>query len=452
MNKNEKKPGEQVLATSRTTTPGGTCTDCHVDFFTVHVFFDGTGNNRFNTEVFRESSKKARRYINFVTGIGSVSYENYYSNIALLFMAIKVSKVVKAIYIEGAGTVKYKADTRRGMMLGWAEAGREARIEEAFEKLEKTVDKVNKSRVILNVYGFSRGASWARHFCHLVKAKNSKWKQSKINFVGIYDTVSSDGIEIHNDIEELGLDIGKAEEINYIAHLTAQNDYREKFPLTPIHRAIKDGIGFECSFPGAHSNLGGGYEEIDKDKDKFLGLVDVPAHEQGDEYIDIEWFKRKGYYNDSQITEAPAGLLKNKKQYVGNREVLNNYQFITCDAMRLIAENKANYALKKESDFKVGVNNLLTVDELNKFHQVVLKYIQDNFNKKGDGYVVPMLPDEEMITIYNQYIHNSLEYGSTAGGGTKDNKTISADGKLDYYSNPTRPQVQKGYKADEPLQ
>lgn len=448
---NAPKPAQQVLATSRTTTPGGTCTDCHVDFFTVHVFFDGTGNNRFNTEVFRESSKKARRYINFFTGIGSVSYENYYSNIALLFMAFKETDNVKAIYIEGAGTVKYKADTRRGMMLGWAGAGREARIEEAFKQLKDVVDKVNRSRVILNVYGFSRGASWARHFCHLVKAKNSEWKQSKINFVGIYDTVSSDGIEIHNDVEELGLDIGKAEEINYIAHLTAQNDYRNKFPLTPIHRAIKDGIGFECSFPGAHSNLGGGYEEIDKDKDKFLGLVDVPAHEQGDEYIDIEWFKRKGYYNDAQITETPAGLLNNKKQYVGNREVLNNYQFITCDAMRLIAEKKANYELLEESEFKVGRSGLATVDELNKFHQVALKYIHDNFNKKGGGYVVPMLPDEEMVKIYNRYIHNSLEYGSTAGGGTKDNKTISADGKLDY-SNPTRPQVQKGYKADEPLQ
>ena len=383
MIKNKKKPGEEPLATGVTSTPGGTYVKVRIKMLTVHVFFDGTGNNRFNTEIFREDpSKKARRYINFVTGIGSVSYENYYSNIALLFMAFKETDNAKAIYIEGAGTVKYKADTRRGMMLGWAGAGREARIEDAFKQLNNVVGQVDKSRVILNVYGFSRGASWARHFCHLVKAKNSKWKQSKINFVGIYDTVSSDGIGIHNDVEELGLDIGKAEEINYIAHLTAQNDYRNKFPLTPIHRAKKDGIGFECSFPGAHSDLGGGYEEIDKDKDKFLGLVDVPAHEQGDEYIDIEWFKRKGYYNDSQITEAPTGLLNNKKQYVGNREVLNNYQFITCDAMRLIAEKKANYALKKESDFKVGVNNLLTVDELNKFHQVALKYIQDNFNKK----------------------------------------------------------------------
>ncbi len=341
MTTNEKEVGEECIGTGETSTPGDTCVDCEIDSLTVHVFFDGTGNNRFNTEIFRESSKKARRYINFVTDIGSVSYENYYSNIALLFMAIKVSKEVKAIYIEGAGTIKYKADTRRGMMLGWAGAGREARIEEAFKQLKNVIGKVDKSEVTLNVYGFSRGASWERHFCHLVKSEKYKdWNDCIINFVGIYDTVSSDGIEIHNDVEELGLDIGKAEEINYIAHLTAQNDYREKFPLTPIHRAIKDGIGFECSFPGAHSNLGGGYEERDKDKDKFLGLVDVPAHEQGDEYIDIEWFKRKGYYNDAQITETPAGLLNHKKQYVGNREVLNNYQFITCDAMRLIAEKK----------------------------------------------------------------------------------------------------------------
>lgn len=451
MSEIEAKPGEQVLATSETTIPGETYTKAERDKLTVHVFFDGTGNNRFNTEIFREDpSKKARRYINFVTGIGSVSYENYYSNVALLFMAFKETDNVKPIYIEGAGTVKYKADTRTGMMLGHGEAGREARIEEAFQHLKDVVGEMDKSRVTLNVYGFSRGAFWARHFCYLVKAKNSKWRNSKINFVGIYDTVSSDGIDIHDDVEELGLDIGKAEEINYIAHLTAQNDYRNKFPLTPIHRAIKDGIGFECSFPGAHSDVGGGYKEKEIDTNKFLGLVGVPAHEQGDKYIDIEWFKRKGYYNDAQITEIPSGLLNNKKQYVGNREVLNNYQFITCDVMRLIAENKASYATKPTSEFRTGLNTLFKSVELNKFHQLALGYINDNFNKKGGGYAVPMLPDKEMREIYNQYIHNSLEYGSVAGGGTKDNKMLRVDGMLDY-SNPKRPQVQKGYKTDESL-
>lgn len=383
---NEPKPGQQVLATSKTTTPGETFTEAKLEILTVHVFFDGTGNNRFNTEAHRkDKSQTPKRYVNFITDIGSVSYENYYSNIALLFMAINEKDDVKAIYIEGAGTRKEKTDTRRGMMLGWAEAGREARIEEAFQALEKTVDKVNKSRVILNVYGFSRGASWARHFCHLVKAKDSKWKNSKINFVGIYDTVSSDGVAIHNDVEELGLDIGKAEEINYIAHLTAQNDYRNKFPLTPIHCAIKDGIGFECSFPGAHSDLGGGYEECFEEH-KCLGLVDVSAHEQGDEYIDIEWFKRKGYYNkEEQITEVPAGVLKNKKQYVSKRSVHYNYQFITCDVMRLIAEKKAYYELKDRSDFSNGIKAIKVFDELTKFHQLALSYINDNFNKKGGG-------------------------------------------------------------------
>ena len=114
--------------------------------------------------------------------------------------------------------------------------------------------------------------------------------------------------------------------------------------------------------------------------------VDVSAHEQGDEYIDIEWFKRKGYYNkEEQITEVPAGVLKNKKQYVSKRSVHYNYQFITCDVMRLIAEKKAYYELKDRSDFSNGIKAIKVFDELTKFHQLALSYINDNFNKKGGG-------------------------------------------------------------------
>ena len=87
MTKNEKKPGEQVLATSKTTTPGETYTKAIVERLTVHMFFDGTGNNRFNTTSHRENPKTSPE--------GSVSYENYYSNIALLFMAMQEFDDVK---------------------------------------------------------------------------------------------------------------------------------------------------------------------------------------------------------------------------------------------------------------------------------------------------------------------------------------------------------------------
>lgn len=445
MIKNKKKPGEEPLATGVTSTPGGTYVEVRIKTLKVHVFFDGTGNNRFNTEAHRKDPSQSPKG-DSIGGVGRDSYENYYSNIALLFMAIKETDDVKAIYVQGAGTRKYEKDTVRGMGLGWAEAGREARIKQAFEELNNITAKFAKFHVTLNVYGFSRGASWARHFCHLVKSKKYKdWNDCIINFVGIYDTVSSDGMLILNDVEELGLDIGKAEEINYIAHITAQNDYREKFPLTPIHRAIKDGIGFECSFPGAHSNVGGGYKEVVDEKNRNLGLVGVPVHKQGDEYIDIEWFKRKGYYLDEQITEIEVGKLKKQKQYIANRVVFNNYQFITCDVMRLIAEKKAYYELLEKSDFINGVKKLKEFDELDKLHQLALSYIKANFNKKGGGYVVPMLPDVEMKKIYNQFIHNSLEYGELANGGTQDNKSLNTEGRLDH-SNPKRPQVKWGYK------
>ena len=72
----------------------------------------------------------------------------------------------------------------------------------------------------------------------------------------------------------MGLDFGQPQGINYIAHLTAQNDYREHFPLTPIHGAIKDKIGFQCSLPGAHSDIGGGYSETAKEENIFLGFAE----------------------------------------------------------------------------------------------------------------------------------------------------------------------------------
>lgn len=159
--KNEKKPDEQVLATSRTTTPGGTYTKAIVEILTVHVFFDGTGNNRFNTASHRENPKNSPK--------GSVSYENYYSNIALLFMAMQEFDDVKKLYIQGSGTEKGKKDDSIGLGLARSSTGRVERIEQAINELNMIVGNIDRSRVVLNVYGFSRGAAWARHFCWLLK-------------------------------------------------------------------------------------------------------------------------------------------------------------------------------------------------------------------------------------------------------------------------------------------
>ena len=53
----DKKSGQQPLQTGNTTPPGNTHVDAKIKTFTVHIFFDGTGNNRFNTKIYRENKK-----------------------------------------------------------------------------------------------------------------------------------------------------------------------------------------------------------------------------------------------------------------------------------------------------------------------------------------------------------------------------------------------------------
>lgn len=452
----QKKSGQQPLQTGNTTPPGNTHVDAKIKTFTVHIFFDGTGNNRFNTKIYRENKKNAPK--------GSVSYENYYSNVALLFMAMQETPTVRKIYIEGAGTNKGKKDSEVfGMGLAISNTGREDRVNEALKNLKAITKNIAPDIVVINVYGFSRGAAWARNFCYLFKSPKSKWKKSKINFVGIFDTVSSDQLSVYNDVQELGLDIGKPQGINYIAHLTAQNDYRHNFPLTRIRGALKDGIGFECSFPGAHSDIGGGYSEKASEK-KMLSLINDPllANKLKDEYISYKWFLDKGYYNESQFKQNHAQVQKNgmgnnfdmnymsqgvgrgigitSKEY-GERTVYFHYQFVVGSIMFEIAKRKAQYVLLLGTDLEKGVNSMKTIDVLNRFYNGAFNYVMEKMAVKGGGYAVPLLNKTDMQKLYNLFIHNSLTYGDIANKGTLLNKIQKND-----YCKPKRPEVTQGFR------
>ncbi len=90
---------------------------------TVGVFFDGTWNNRNNTDTRLEHEKRqqnqpfdaslADKYI-----AGENSFENYHSNVARLEPFYEIINEEKqkqlAIYIEGIGTEDYEKDTTFG--------------------------------------------------------------------------------------------------------------------------------------------------------------------------------------------------------------------------------------------------------------------------------------------------------------------------------------------------
>ncbi|STZ64382.1 Uncharacterized conserved protein [Moraxella lacunata] len=338
-----KKAGTSPIGNGTTTKPTNTSKDVKLKTITIHIFFDGTGNNIYNSAAHRDPELK------HLDRPSQRSYTNYYSNIALLFEMMEAdgNNVIK-LYVEGSGTTQYKNDDSQGLGLATGSSGRTTRRNSLTSQLHRMVQKTNiePANIIFNVYGFSRGAAWARHFCSHIK-QTETFKRSKINFVGILDTVSSDDVKHYNDVKELGLDIGKPQDINYIFHLTAQNDYRYHFPLTQIKGAIKDGIGFECSLPGAHSDIGGGYPEEYREVSRKL----TTDYRQDKEYIDYNWFVSKGYYTKKQLTEKPVtgrtaqehGRLM---QVYAKRTVKFHYQFICFEILKAVAIKKAGIGLE----------------------------------------------------------------------------------------------------------
>lgn len=169
--------------------------------FVIGVFFDGTGNNRFNSDlIYYKHLDKQKNVIeseykpikvkgekkDFIAKTDS-SYWNPYSNVALLHDLYKVGldeKNKKTYYIrqyvQGIGTLEKEEDDVLGSGFGIYERGVIGKVQEACEKISiQLFDlfKIKKEYTIgsltFDVYGFSRGAAAARHFCNEIVGINS---------------------------------------------------------------------------------------------------------------------------------------------------------------------------------------------------------------------------------------------------------------------------------------
>ncbi|MFC4816872.1 T6SS phospholipase effector Tle1-like catalytic domain-containing protein [Flavobacterium sp. GCM10023249] len=281
----------------------------------LNLFFDGTQNNKTNTEARNPSSGNHQAYIK--TGNkNDDSFENDYTNVARGYDAVdsNVENQVK-VYIEGIGTENLKSDSKfPGVATGMGDTGVTAKVtkgcmDAAKQMFEKGYNNKEIDILFVNVYGFSRGAAAARHFLHVaskmanysledeISDKKNKYKvypdylfndkihqfnlvleNTKIldnygyfgacllhlgmkikkiifNFVGIYDTVASLGAYHGNDVKELKLD--SIQKAKYVFHLVSDDEYRENFDLSDINSAGLSGL--ELTLPGVHSDIGGSY-------------------------------------------------------------------------------------------------------------------------------------------------------------------------------------------------
>lgn len=248
------------------------------------------------------------------------SKDDDYSNVAFMhfhYQAMDKSQVEKAnkshnihlfnIYVEGAGKEEINDDSTiqdtanaAGSGFGGGKTGVVALVSKAvmmvmnvlkgFGKFSSggTILDLGNDEVHFDVFGFSRGAACARMFSFLVarssvqtltceKAfgkyaaksyyKNDflhfmdsvKCKVCQVDFLGIYDTVSSIGILYTNNVKDYGLHSPTlTEKVKNTFHLCAMDEFRSHFALTDIGTAAM-GENAEIFIPGCHSDVGGGY-------------------------------------------------------------------------------------------------------------------------------------------------------------------------------------------------
>lgn len=246
------------------------------------------------------------------------------------------------IYIEGAGTdmdltdksKNFTSRTTKGMPFGLGRTGVEAKVQKAIQAVRNICAKyicqpsISKINVHLSTYGFSRGATEARMFSFHTRKKEDlflgkdKNKESsdankkgqsdiieqKVNsctldFVGIFDTVSSVGSHFDDDVVTLklwGIDHALS-----VLHLCAMDEFRSNFALTDIENCISS-CGTELFMPGCHTDIGGGFSiGLEKGSIKINSQIDfiVPGT------IMTEHHFMKSYNPQSDMKQIGVNML-----------------------------------------------------------------------------------------------------------------------------------------------
>jgi hypothetical protein len=283
--------------------PPGPFQDCR-DVIHISVFFDGTGNNK-------DEDNDAKKW----------------SNVARMFLATFLrsqedkTKTTYPIYISGVGTPYNGAPVRwlssagvwiqDGLPGGGAGAGGDRRLDQGDDAVNdrlrdvlianakamggevgeyaatgnaKSFAEVNAAlgehrliKVInLSIFGFSRGAALARAFSNRVLESCKKeggellYKGRhplRLNFMGIFDTVASFGVPAANvQLPFFERDLVLSPKIERCVHYVAAHEVRFSFPVDLIRKKgqFANPNWEEKTYPGVHSDVGGGYQPVDQ--------------------------------------------------------------------------------------------------------------------------------------------------------------------------------------------
>lgn len=277
----------------------------------IGIFTDGTLNNAENSRELEErvakecvqsfergeiSEEECSYRLALVMG---GSYGNAPTNVSKLADLYERSsqagsnKIIhrRSIYVGGVGTKTGQSDSLVGAATGIGDTGIISQVKEAFADVASQISELSLSAPIevlnFDLFGFSRGAAAARHAVHEINLSKHgalalalaqyqiDWpKKVVIRFVGLFDTVAAvinpQVVDFwagndRNDPVRIYLESTK---VGYAVQVVAEDEHRVNFALNSLRAAdgsLSDNFR-EISLPGAHSDIGGGYPDTQREE------------------------------------------------------------------------------------------------------------------------------------------------------------------------------------------
>ncbi|WP_298451748.1 DUF2235 domain-containing protein [uncultured Marinobacter sp.] len=285
------------------------------------IFFDGTGNNRDNTQTYQQqmdecltanaagaiSKEECSSELSQIMGGSYLNAETNVSKLENLYQRTggqgeNGETIVRlSTYVPGVGTKSGDPDDGPSMGLGLGEQGILKKIEDGSNdfafRLSRTVTEPI-DELVLDVFGFSRGAATAQHFVsreiydttgslhgeykgRLVKAferEGIPWPNKvTVRFLGLFDTVAAVADLDNLDFSAHDADTGRInvnvqpEHVERTVQFVARDERRHNFSLNSLRNEsgnLPEHFS-EWMLPGAHSDIGGGYP------DRFQERIEV---------------------------------------------------------------------------------------------------------------------------------------------------------------------------------
>lgn len=341
------------------------------------------------------------------------------------------------IYVEGAGTDEISKDKDnqkffrhlqdavnvRGSGFGKGETGVVALVSKAIHIVSVQIADLSKKyendvEIHFDVFGFSRGAACARLFSYFVAQRNDVSEDKGLNcygdfdkyqakgdykdflrgivasvdFLGIFDTVSSIGVSYDNNTSDYGLFSTSLKDVKCTVHICALDEFREHFGLTDIGSKVPVNCA-EIFIPGCHSDVGGGYVSGEFDFNLLCATV------QGQNVNNLKFVD----YQTGQTMDITKDTLKK----------LGWYDESTCSACIV----KPNYIIS--SPFSVGFNYITFTRRVNGgYGNIPLSVMAEQAEGKKTGRTMfESIPHSYWVTngllseIYAE-LRTMVQYGS----------------------------------------